>query len=149
MKNKKYIIILILLLIGVYIVNYNSIGQKISGDLDIYIPRSLKFEYKDTHGGFFGDGILIAKADLNEKELNQIIDKSHMNWNEAPTPLELKEFLHDPLRGISEIKNGYWIFKDRISKKPKEGIPETIIGNYSLGLIDLDSNKFYYIKFDS
>lgn len=149
MKSKKYIIILILLLIGIYIINYNSMGQKISRDLEIYIPRSLKFEYKDTHGGFFGDGVLIAKADLNEKQLNQIIDKSDMNWNETPTPLGLKEFLHEPLRGMSEMKNGYWIFKDRISKGPKGELPKTIIGNYSLGLIDLDSNNFYYIKFDS
>lgn len=57
--------------------------------------------------------------------------------------------IYEPSRGMSEVENGYWIFKDRASKEFKERFLDTIIGNYSLGVIDLDTDTFYYIKFDS
>lgn len=164
MKNKIWITILIvaiLLIFSIYIVNYNSINKKISRDLEIYIPGSLEFEYKDTHHWFLGDGILLAEANLSEKQINKIIDKSDTNWNKNPMALETREIIYnkrlgdkdsesiEPLRGIEEIGNGYWIFKDRTSKESKERFPDVIIGNYSVGIIDLDTNVFYYIKFDS
>lgn len=152
MKNKKYIIIsilVILLLFGVYIFNYNSINQKISRDLGVYMPNNLNFEYEDTHHWFLGDGILLAEVDLNEDQLNQIIGRSDTDWNEFPIPIEIREMIYEPSRGMSEVENGYWIFKDRASKEFKERFPDTIIGNYSLGVIDLDTDTFYYIKFDS
>lgn len=164
MKNKKWIIIwilLILLIFTVYIINYNSINKKISRDLGIYIPSSLEFEHEDSHGGFHGDGILLAEANLNEKQVKQIIDKSDTSWNKNPMPPETREIIYnrglgdkdtefiEPSRGIEEIENGYWIFNDRRSEESKERFPGTVIGNYSVGIINLDSNIFYYIKFDS
>ena len=50
---------------------------------------------------------------------------------------------------IPEINNGYWIFKDRTSKEKKERFPDVRSGNYSVGVIDLDTNTLHYIKFDS
>ncbi|HZK33146.1 MAG TPA: hypothetical protein VFC60_01480 [Tissierellaceae bacterium] len=152
MRNKKYIIIsilAILLLFSVYIYNYNSLSKKISRDLGVYMPNNLNFEYEDTHHWFLGDGITLAEADLNEKQLNQIIGKADTDWNESPIPIEIKEIIYEPSRSILEMENGYWIFKDRKSKESKERFPDAITGNYSLGVIDLDTDTFYYIKFDS
>ena len=56
--------------------------------------------------------------------------------------------IYEPSKSILEIENGYWIFKDRKSKESKERFPDAITGNYSLGVIDLDTDIFYYIKFD-
>lgn len=148
MKNKKYIIISILVILSlfiIYIINYNLINQKISRDLEVYIPNNLKFEYKDTHHWFLGDGITLAEADLNEKQLNLIIGKSDTDWDKLPIPTEIKEVIYEPSRGMSEVENGHWIFKDRTP----EGRFEHITRNYSLGVIDLDTDTFYYIKFDS
>ena len=50
------------------------------------------------------------------------------------------------------IKNGYWIYIDRFGNKREYLKDEEIdryTGNYSIGLIDLDKNRFYYVKFDS
>lgn len=148
MKNKKYIIIFILLvflIVGFYAVNYNSIDRKISRDLEIYLPNKLNFEYEDSHHWFLGDGITLAESDLNEKQISLIIDKSDTDWGKSPIPTEIKEVIYEPSRDMSEVKNGYWIFKNRTP----EGRFEHITRNYSLGVIDLDTNTFYYIKFDS
>lgn len=129
--------------------------------MGIYIPSSLKFEYEDSHGGFLGDGVLLADANLNQKQINQIIDKSATNWKDSPMPKEKRELIYnrkladkdiqsiEPSRGIEDIGNGYWIFKDRRSKESKERFPGTNTGNYSLAIINLDENILYYIKFDS
>lgn len=165
MKNKRYVIILILavlLLLSIYTINYNSISKRISRDLGINIPHSLKFKYTDSHGGFLGDGILLAKANLTEKQINRIIDKSKINWNKTPISIEKQLLIYGSVSDgttivpdidnddiIPEIYNGYWIFKDRTSKERKGRFPDARIGNYSLGVIDSDFNIFYYLKFDS
>lgn len=165
MKNNKGIIKILLaifLVIVIICIYYNSINQKISRDLGVYVPNSLKFEYEDTHGGFLGDGILLAEANLNGKQINQIIDKSKTNWNKTPISLEKQLLIYGSVSDgtrtvpdidgndrIPEIDNGYWIFKDRTSKEKKERFPDSRSGNYSVGVIDLDTNTLYYIKFDS
>lgn len=164
MKNKKYIIrgtLAMLLLLSLYIINYNSINQKIARDLEIRVPSSLEFEYEDTHGGFHGDGITLAQAELGDKDISNIINKSKTKWKQAPISVERQLLIYgsssDGSRTIPNtddsripiIKNGYWIFKDRASKEYKERFPDARIGNYSLGAIDLDTKTFYYLKFDS
>lgn len=158
MVKKRHIIITIMILfLGIYIKDYNSIYKKIARDLRVHIPRSLKFEYEDTHGGFFGDGITLAEANLNSEQINNIIKKSGTSWIKTPMPSEIRakiynRKLHDDKNdfsyshtGISEIENGYWIFKDRTP----EGHYSDITRNYSVGIIDLNTSILYYIKFDS
>ncbi len=55
---------------------------------------------------------------------------------------------------ISHLKNenGYWIYIDRFGNKREYLKGEEIdryTNNYSIGLLDLDEKRFYYIKFDS
>lgn len=164
MRKKRYTIILIvaiLLLLSIYIINYNSINKKISRDLEINIPSSLEFEYEDTHGGFHGDGVTLAEAKLRNKDISNIIDKSKTNWREAPISLDRQLLIYGSSSDesttipntdggrIPVIENGYWVFKDRTTKETKERFPDARSGNYSVGVIDLDTNTFYYIKFDS
>ena len=164
MKNKKHIFIsllAILLLLSLYIVNYNSINKKIARDLEIRLPSSLEFEYQDTHGGFHGDGITLAQAKLGDKDISNILDKSKTNWKQAPISLERQLLIYGSSSDgtttipntddstIPVIENGYWIFKDRTLKERKERFPDLPSGNYSVGLIDSHTRIFYYIKFDS
>lgn len=158
---KKIIIATVgmLLLVSIYVFNYNSINKKIARDLGVYIPASLNFQYEDSHGGFLGDGIILAGAKINDKEKDQIIKESDSQWKESPMPEEIRKVVYNrklnereedidlekPAIGISELGKGYWIFKDRTP----EGQFEHIIRNYSVGIIDLDMDTFYYIKFDS
>lgn len=157
--KKRNIIIAVLLTFSVligYIVYYNSINGKISRDLDSNIPIALKFEYEDTHGGFHGDGTTLAEAKLKDSDIRNIIEKSKREWIKAPMPLKIQERVYgnefeEAL--IPKIDNGYWTFLDRyrldneLDTKPNVYYEHT--GNYSLGVIDLDTNTLYYIKFDS
>lgn len=158
MKKKKYFIrsmIVILLLLSIYIINYNSINKKISRDLGVHIPSSLKIEYKDSHGGFLGDGMTLAKANLNDKQIKQLLDKSETKWTKEPMPLEIRQIvsvrynekLNDKgdYKEISDINNKYWVFKNRTP----QGRLSHITRNYSVAIIDIDTNIFYYVKFDS
>lgn len=149
------------LLLGIGIINYNSINKKISRDLEINIPSSLEFEYEDTHGGFHGDGVTLAEANLQDKDISNIIDKSKTNWRKAPISLDKQLLIYGSSSDgstiipntddgrIPVIENGYWVFKDRTTRETKERFPDARSGNYSVGVIDLDTNTFYYIKFDS
>ena len=42
-----------------------SINKRISRSLGIEIPKDIKIEYEDTHGGFHGDGETVAVVEFN------------------------------------------------------------------------------------
>ena len=155
MKKKKYFIraiVSLLLLLSIYVLNYNSINKKISRDLGVHIPNSVKIKYEDSHGGFLGDGMTSAEANLNKKQIDKIVDKSEGKWSKTPIPSEIKKLAsvkyaergHNNLETY-KIENCYWIFKNRTP----EGRFAHITRNYSVAIIDLDTNILYYISFDS
>ncbi|OHW62027.1 hypothetical protein EUAN_14750 [Andreesenia angusta] len=157
--KKRHITIAVLLIFSLivgYIIYYNSINRKISRDLDSDIPITLQFEYEDTHGGFLGDGATIAEAKLEDSHIRDIVEKSERDWMKTPMPLEIQRRVYgnefeEAL--IPKVDNGYWTFLDRyrlnneLDTEPNVYYEHT--GNYSLGVIDLDTNTLYYIKFDS
>ncbi len=166
MQKKKYLIIsivIMLLLISIYAINYNSINKKISRDLGTPIPSSLDIKYEDSHHWFLGDGITQAKATLNDEQIDKIVSNSDVQWSKTPIPTNIagtiynKVFVDDKSNNIepeigmseTEIENGYWIFKNRTSKDGSQSLTDTKLSNYSIGIIDTDNNVFYYIKFDS
>lgn len=167
MKKKNAVIMaisltsLICLVLFAFISYYTSMNRKISKDLNSSIPITLEFEYKDSHHWFLGDGATIAKAKLEDDDIIKIMEKSKREWLKTPIPIEIQErvygnefneaLIQDAL--IPEVKNGYWTFLDRyrldngLETEPNVYYENT--GNYSLGVIDLDNNILYYIKFDS
>ena len=163
MKKKTIIMIVLIaiLLLFIYILNYNSVENKISRDLGVDMPNVLKFKYTDSHSFFKGDGITQAKTELSDKQIKKIIDSSDDKWRKTPMPQEIKSLVYarefytegeESLTkdtSITSIENGYWIFKDRTSKEVKEKFPNVRSSNYSVGIIDLDNNIFYYVKYDS
>ena len=53
---------------------------------------------------------------------------------------------------MKDIENGYWIYIDRFGNQREYLTGKELDrhnGNYSIGLLDLDEKKFYYVKFDS
>lgn len=76
-----------MILLGVFICSLTgcfpqSINREISNSLGISIPLFLKIEYEDTHGGFHGDGITLAKVQLKGKHAKKILleIKDNDNW---------------------------------------------------------------------
>lgn len=168
MKYKNHIIVIItLVLIGVFFFRNNTrINRKISKDLGIKVPNTLSFQYEDTHGGFHGDGITLAKANLKNRDVEIIIKKSKSVWMKTPISDKVELELYGGTKGemnresdlaksleMPKIEDGYWIFLDRFGGKKVFNKGENLFprasGNYSLGVIDSKENIFYYIKFDS
>lgn len=72
MKSKRYIFIIMLALILSLIIN-NSINRKMSKGLGIHVPNELRFQYEDSHGGFHGDGVTLARAKLSNIDIKNIL----------------------------------------------------------------------------
>ncbi len=141
-----------------------SINKEISSSLGINIPLFLKIEYEDTHGGFHGDGVTLAKVQLEGKNANNILSeiKGNDGWKDLPLSenVELEMYGGEDYEsnlakklGMPKIQNGYWIFIDRYKGENKVTDGERLFprysANYTVGIYDADSNILYYCKFDS
>lgn len=119
------------------------------------------FYYTDSHGGFLGDGVALGRAELKDKDIDKLLKDPEGHWTKTPIPKELNTILygcesyHSDLAirlAMKNIENGYWIYIDRFGNKREYLKGEEIdryTNNYSIGLLDLDEKRFYYIKFDS
>lgn len=164
---KKHIIYFFLLIIficsltGCY---SQSINKRISSDLKLSIPKDLKIEYEDTHGGFNGDGETLAKVKLEDKDAERILSeiKDNDNWRTLPLTKNIKLKIYGGERYISdlaqrldmpEIDNGYWIFIDRFGGEIKYNDDKFLFArasaNFTLGIYDVENNILYYCKYDS
>lgn len=164
-KNQFILSISLSIIILLYFTHSTRINRRIAKELDIKVPFTINFEYEDSHGGFHGDGIMLAKADLKDKEISRIIKESKRQWKKIPLSKNIKLELYggkkdnmnyqsDLARRLNmpRIEEGYWIFLDRFRGSTfnnGENLFPRVSGNYSLGVIDSKENIFYYIEFDS
>lgn len=105
----------------------------------------------DTHGGFHGDGDHFAKikcSDLNYKELAN-------NWKKLPLSDELNYVMKNVYEkySIPHITSGYYYFLDRHSES-KNKYDDTDLNNrtswnFTLALMDIDTNIIYYDELDT
>lgn len=163
MKHKKQVVLclILLLVLGTYFLRTSKVNRVIAKDLGVKVPYTLDFQYSDSHGGFFGDGIALGKAELKDRDIAKLLKKGQNYWVKTPIPKELDILLygdgnyHSYLArnlAIKPIENGYWLYIDRVGGKRRYlgeiGI-NRYSNHYSIGLLDLDEKIFYYIKFDS
>lgn len=156
MKYKKQIIfpLIILVIISTIFLKSTKVNRKIAKDLEIKVPYTLDFYYTDSHGGFFGDGVALGRAELEDKDVAKLLKDPKGHWTETPIPEELNTILfgdenvHSYLGtrlAMKNIENGYWIYIDRFGNKREYLSAEKIdrhSGNYSIGLLDLDEKNF-------
>ncbi len=121
-------------------------------------------EELDTHGGFHGDGsyYLILDCSNNKKEALEKIKE----WEKLPLSENLELIMYGGEREgitygyklaqeshIPQIKNGYYIFKDRHSESTDSTDDTKIFDrysfNFSIAIYDCDSDKMYYFEFDT
>ena len=121
-------------------------------------------EELDTHGGFHGDGsyyLILDCSDNKEKALELVKE-----WKELPLSENLELIMYGGERNgvtysyelakfahIPKIENGYYIFKDRTSESKDSADDSELFDrhslNFSLAIYDCDTNKMYYIEFDT
>lgn len=148
---------------------YNSVNY--SEMIDTEIPKNAKvLDYKDTHGGFLGDGDLYAVIQFDKNEKNSFLKNIEKNkkWKKTPLQKDLKliiyggelkkdgnYYVYEPLPdyNIPKTKNGIYYFKDRFAENYPEdadtNINDRAAYNITFALFDLDTNKLYIYKLDT
>lgn len=118
---------------------------------------------KDTHGGFHGDGEMLAIFNCNNKD-EKIINQIN-NWDSLPLTENLELIMYGGKKdgitynyklasenGIPKITNGYYNFINRHSSALNES-DDDIFNKYSFNftivLYDSDTQKMYYYEFDT
>ena len=74
---------------------YNSVNY--SEMIDTEIPKNAKvLDYKDTHGGFLGDGDLYAVIQFDKNEKNSFLKNIEKNkkWKKTPLQKDLKLIIY-------------------------------------------------------
>lgn len=161
---KKFIILLIMtiILITVYIIFNICFGWHIelSSNIEVNIPILSKLEYKDTHGGFHGDGETFIKVSLSGKQAEKVIDeiKNNKHWKRLPMSETMNKNSKSPFNSnmsIPEVNNGYCFFVDMhsdVNDKYNENemyAEERFSKNYAVAVYDIDRNILYYYQYDS
>ena len=180
-KKKKFVLFFILLFIFIlaaisifilkidYFDPYNS--SNYSDMINTEIPKTSKvLDYKDTHGGFLGDGDLYAVIQFDNDEKNSFLKNIEKNkkWKKTPLQKDLKliiyggelkkdgnYYVYEPLSdyNIPKTKNGIYYFRDRFAENyPEEAdtnINDRAAYNITFALFDLDTNKLYIYKLDT
>lgn len=155
-KISKILIIFILMLTGCKFNSYHILKNiEIDNDSCKIVRES------ESHGGFLGDGDYFVKIICNDFNY----DKLSNHWKELPLSKSLQEVidmkwcdsrecmnLYEKYN-ISPITNGYYYFIDRHSES-KNKYDDTNLNNrsswnFTLGIIDKDSNSIYYYELDT
>lgn len=161
MIKKIKIICLVLLFIILITIIYLKLFYKYnfySSLIGVKIPLFTKFEEKDTHGGFHGDGESLVKVYFSNKQSDDFINKinENKNWKEMPININLnRSIIYKNVEGntIPNVKNGYWLFIDRHSNtvnkyEYNESLTQASF-NYSIAIFDIDTNILYIYSLDT
>ena len=164
-KHLLLFVMVILLLTGCF---SESINKRISKSLGIEIPKNIKIEYEDTHGGFHGDGETVVVVEFNNSIGEDIKSKISNNedWNSLPLSENLDLIMYggqkegiDYAYNLAEaldmppIENGYWFFNNRhsnsISPKEDSNLFNQYSFNFKIAVYDIDTQTLYYLEFDT
>ena len=138
-----------------------DIGRK----LDLELTLATLEEYRDTHGGFHGDGETFARIRLTEDAAGEAVSRMLHGgpwWKALPLTEELDRVLYgtgtepplfhdengDPL--LPEIKKGWYFFYDQ---QGDPYIEESLFSrpsfNFSLAIFDKETGMLYYFDLDT
>ena len=132
----------------------------ISRRIGVLVPFSVELEYKDSHGGFHGDGECLVKVIFSEEQAQKFKEKIEKNshWKQLPMPERLQSKVSlDAEEGmnIPVIKNGYYFFLDRHSQADDKYNPYEIDSkaraswNFTVAVFDIDENTLYFYEIDT
>ncbi len=121
-------------------------------------------EESDTHGGFLGDGsyFLILDCAANKEQASEDLE----GWKPLPLSENLNLILYGGERdgvnysydlaeqaGFPKIENGYYYFEDRqdgsLDKSDDSQLFDRGSFNFSVALYDSDTDRMYYLSFDT
>lgn len=155
---KKIIVLLGLIILVTGCTNCSN--KDIISDLNLNKDKCKILETTDTHEGFLGDGDYFARI-----KCSKIEDKILKKWNKLPLSDSLKEVTemkHCDSKScediykrynIPNIENGYYYFEDRHSESTNTFDDSDINNrpsyNFTLAILDKDTNTIYYYELDT
>lgn len=137
----------------------SSIGKQ----LDLDLSRASLAEYRDTHGGFHGDGETFAKITLPADTAMEAEDRMQYGplwWSKLPLTEELSRVLYgDADNGplftdeqgkvlLPEIENGWYYFCDAQAYLGQSLLSRASC-NFTLAVYDADRDILYYFDLDT
>ena len=164
--NKRRLIVLIIgsiiLVIGLSIAIldyiYNKSLKRITNNIEINPSNCRLEEEVDTHGGFLGDGDYFAKLSCSKIDVSK-------HWKELPLSESLDKATKtlqctgDGCKDIYErfnipnITNGYYYFLDRHGESDNKyddtNLNDRTSWNYTIAILDKDTNIIYYYEIDT
>ena len=167
-KQYKHLLLLVMVILFLTGCFSESINKRISRSLGIEIPKDIKIEYEDTHGGFHGDGETVAVVEFNNS-IGEDIQSEMLNnegWNKLPLSENLDLIMYGgkkegmdyaynlaELLDMPSIENGYWFFDNRhsnsISPKEDSNLFNQSSFNFTIAVYDIDTQTLYYLEFDT
>lgn len=148
-----------------YFLLLSSPRHKATQLLSTELPRPVSVQWEDSHGGWFGDGVLYGRLTFSpaagEALAQQLADSS--TWHPLPLSQDLKTFLlggeKDGVRygpalsgtqTLPAVEKGYYYVLDR--KHSMEG-DSLLLGDTStdvtVGVYDSQRSILYVITYDS
>ena len=140
-----------------YLTAGNDMERYLEKELRISLPDRAEIASLDSHGGFHGDGTLLAVVTVPDKaEQDALWDRVKDNWNALPAD----EAIMEPIRQLWEercgalpllpdTENGRWFYRDRYEEQYGEKCEfNSVLQNCTFALLDRDSGRLYVLEND-
>lgn len=155
--------------VGRWIILHNAEKQ-----VELNFPSYREMEYRDDHGGFFGDGTTRLVLTFSEEEGRQLQEQMERNpaWQSLPITENLNTFLYGKQEDgygyigrageleLPVIGEGYWYFLDRhAGEGPEDDVTNQPHNdrwllsrhsyNLTVAIYDTVTRTLYYLEFDT
>ena len=167
-KQYKCLLLLITIVLLLISCSSQSINKIISKSLGVEIPKSIKIDYEDTHGGFLGDGDTVAVIEFDESTGEEIQSEilNNKDWYNLPLSENLNLIMYGGEKNninygfnlaekldMPAIENGYYFFvnrhSNRVSSKDDSDLFDQHSFNFTIAIYDIDTQTLYYLEFDT
>lgn len=168
-KNRLFVRVLVVLLSIILFMNiFNYVMNPRNGSGIHFIDKNNILTYSSP-SNWLGDGVDYDVYRFNDKQMKNIIKKIKIKktWRKYPIDSTTSELISE-WRWVMEnqstaqqfmeesnikelipiIENGYYLLVDRSGGQSEESKHKYGLRNYSVFLLDVDTNTLYYIAFD-
>ena len=122
--------------------------------LGIVLPKGSEIACVDTHGGFHGDGVLLAVVTLpGQEEMDSLLEGIEGRWKDPPTDGEMMEQFQQiwtqyagGLGSMPEKDAGPWFYRDRFFEQ--YGERSSVFQNCTFAILDKDTGQLYVLEVD-
>ncbi len=159
------ILLLALLTTGCTVMNTQ---KEAAAALGVELPRGEVISKTDSHGGFQGDGLEYTVIQFEEDVLKDQISGLE-GWHELPLTDNVQILVYGLQEGhsiqgpflkdqsgntlVPEITNGYYFFQDRFTDAADPYSDGELFDrgalNLTVAVFDTDTNRLYFIRFDT